>query len=67
MSGTSRHERFDKRDEELKRLHRLVKDLELEAKGRCQRRDRKERAKGSASVGGCYREVSCKGVSKCRG
>ena len=67
ISGTSRHERFDRRDEELKCLRRLVKDLELEARGRCQRRDREERAKGSASVGGSYREASCKGVSKCRG
>ena len=61
MSGASRHNRFDKRDEELKRkdeelerLRRLVRDLELEVRGRRQRRDHKERGEGSASVGGCY-------------
>ncbi|KAK9986658.1 hypothetical protein SO802_031609 [Lithocarpus litseifolius] len=58
VSGASRHERFDKRDEELKRLRSLVRDLELEARGRHRRRDRKERAEGSASVGGGYGEAS---------
>ena len=53
-----RREHFDERDEELERLHRLVRDLELEAKGRCQRRDREERAERLASVGGRYGEGS---------
>jgi len=47
-----------KRDEELERLCRLVRDLKLEARGRCRRRDRKERADGSTSVRGGYGEVS---------
>ena len=34
MLDAFEHEHFDKRDEELKRLHRLVRDLELEARGR---------------------------------
>ena len=51
MSGASGHERFDRRDEELERLRRLVRDLGFEARGRCRRRDRKERVEGSASVG----------------
>ena len=54
MPGTSRRDRFDRRDEELECLHRLVRDLELEERGRCQRRDRKEREEGSASMGGRY-------------
>ena len=59
MSGASGRNCFDKRDEELKqrdeeleRLHRLVKDLELEARGRRWRWDHEERGEGLASVGG---------------
>ena len=37
---------------------RLVRDLELEARGRRQRRDHEERVEGSASVGGGYGEAS---------
>ena len=58
ISGTSGHERFDGRDEELKRLRRLVRDLELEARGRHQRRDCDECKEESVSVGGCYGEGS---------
>ena len=36
MSGASGHECFDRKDEEHDRLHRLVRDLELEARGRRQ-------------------------------
>ena len=58
LSGASRREHFDMRDEEFERLRRLVRDLELEARGRRWRRDREEPAEGSTSVGGCYREGS---------
>ena len=58
MLGTFGHEHFDKRDEELERLRRLVKDLELEARGRHWKRDREERVEGSVNVGGSYGEVS---------
>ena len=58
MSGTSGREHFNRRDEELEHLRRLVRDLELDARGRRQRRDREEREEGSASVGGRYREGS---------
>ena len=58
VSGTSRHEHFDRRDEELERLRRLVKDLELKAKGRRQKRNCEKCAEGSASVEGGYREAS---------
>ena len=58
MSDASGCNRFDRRDEELKqkdkelgRLRRLVRDLELEARGRRRRRDHEERREGSASVG----------------
>ena len=49
MSGALGHNRFDRSDEELERkdtelecLHRLVRDLELEVRGRRQRRDHEE-------------------------
>ena len=61
MSNALGRNRFDRRDEELKgrdeeleRLDRLVRDLELEARGRHQRRDHEEREEGLASVGGRY-------------
>ena len=54
MSGASGHDCFDRKDEELERLHRLVRDLELEAGGRRQRRDHEEREEGLASVEGRY-------------
>ena len=47
-----RDEVLEKRDEDLKHLHRLVRDLELEARGRHRRRDHEKRREGSASVGG---------------
>ena len=43
MLGASGHEKFDKRDEKLKRLHRLVRDLELEARGEHRKRDQDNR------------------------
>ena len=59
MSGASGHNCFDKRDkkleqrdEQLECLRRLVRDLELEVRGRHRRRDHKERGEGSASVEG---------------
>ena len=58
MSGTSGHEHFDRRDEELEPLHRLVRDLELEVRGKRRRRDCEECEEESASVGGRYREGS---------
>ena len=49
MSDASRCNRFNRRDEELKqkdqeleRLRRLVRDLELQARGKRQRRDHEE-------------------------
>ena len=57
-SGRNRFDRRDKelerRDEELDRLRRLVRDLELEARGRRWRKDHEERREGLASVGGRY-------------
>ena len=47
-----RDEKLEQKDEELERLHRLVRDLELEARGRRRRRDHKERGERLASVGG---------------
>ena len=58
MSTTSGYECFDRRDEELKHLHRLVRDLELEARGRRRRRNHEEHAEGSASVRSSHEEAS---------
>ena len=61
MSNASGRNCFDRRDEELKgrdeeleRLYRLVRDLELEARGRRQRRDHEECEEGLTSVGDRY-------------
>ena len=51
MSGASGHEQFDERDQELERLRKLVRDLEFEARGRCQRRDQDDRERRDGSVG----------------
>ena len=51
MSGAFGHERFDRRDEELEHLRRLVRDLELEVRGRRWRRDLEKHVEGSTSVG----------------
>ena len=40
VSGVSAHRQYDDRDRELERLRRLVMDLELEARGRRQEKDR---------------------------
>ena len=45
------HRQFDERDQELKCLCRLVRDLELEARGRRQRRDRNDREMRDGSEG----------------
>lgn len=58
MSGDSRHERPDKRDEENEHLQRIVKELELEAQGKRQRRDHEEHTKGSVSIESGHREAS---------
>ena len=58
MSGASEHKRYDWRDQELECLHRMVRDFELEVRGRRQRRNREEHAEGSASVRGSLREAS---------
>ena len=58
LSGSLWHDHFDKRDKELECLRRLARDLELEARGRCWRRDHKECTKGSTSVRGGYGKVS---------
>ena len=43
MFGASKHGQYDERDEELEWLRRLMRDLELEARGGHQRRDRDNR------------------------
>jgi len=64
VSGASRRNHFNRRDEELEQrdeklkcLRRLVRDLELEARGRCRRRDHEELQEGSASVRAIMEQV----------
>ena len=58
MSGISRHGQRDDRDRELERLRRLVMDLELEARGRHQERDRNHRQRRDDSMGNRGEESS---------
>ena len=51
VSGVSAHRQYDDKDRELERLHRLVMDLELEARGRRQERDRHHRQRRNDSMG----------------
>ena len=39
VSGASGLRQFDERYDKLERLRKLVRDLELDARGRCQKRD----------------------------
>ena len=54
VSDASRHRQLDERNEELEWLRRLVRDLELEARGEHQMRDRDNEARGSMSRGDRY-------------
>lgn len=58
MFGASRHERPDSRDEEFESLQRLVKELELEARGRCRRKDQGKHVERLVSVGSGHGEAS---------
>ena len=65
MSDIPEHEHHDRRDQELERLCRMVRDLELEVRGRRRWRNRDEHAKGSVSVKGSHREASHQSGSHC--
>jgi len=54
VSDASGHRQLDERDEELERLRKLVRDLELEARGRHQKRDRDNQADRSMTRGDRY-------------
>ena len=49
-------EHCDRREQEQERLHRLVKDLELEVRGRHRRRNHCESPEGSVSIWGSHGE-----------
>ena len=51
LSGALGYGQFDERDEELEWLHRLVRYLELKARGRHQRRDRDDQERRAGSEG----------------
>ena len=57
MSDVPEHEHHDRRDQELERLRRMVRDSELEVQGRRRRRNHDEHAEGSVSVRGSHREL----------
>ena len=58
ISGAAGHRQRDGRDQELEWLRRLLRDLELEVKGWCHRRDRDNRKKRDDSVGNRGEESS---------
>ena len=67
ISSVSGHGQFDERDQEVEWLRRLVRDLELEARGRCQRKDRDNQERRDGSVGNRCREESNQSSSRpCR-
>ena len=51
ISGALGHGQFEEKDQEVEWLHRLVRDLELEARDRCQRRDQDNRERRDGNVG----------------
>ena len=67
MSSASGHGQFDKRDQELERLCRLMRDLEFEARGWRQRRDQDNRERRDGSMENRGEEGSSRsGSRQCR-
>ncbi|XP_030939954.1 uncharacterized protein LOC115964859 [Quercus lobata] len=64
MLGASGHGQCDERDQELERLCRLVRDLELEARGWRQRRDRGNQERRNDSAGNRSEERSSQSGSR---
>ena len=58
MSDVLEHEHRDRRDQKLKRLCRMVRNLELEVRGRHRRRNYDEHDEGSISIEGSHGESS---------
>ena len=54
VSGATGYRQREERDEELERLHRLVKGLELEVTGRRRRRDRDDQEREVDNEGNRY-------------
>ena len=54
VSGAIGHGQFKERDQEMERLCRLVKDFELEARDRHQRRDQNNQEMRDDNVGDRY-------------
>ena len=57
-------EHHDRKDQELERLHRLVRDLELEVWGRHRRRNHDEFPEGFVHIGDSHGEVSYQSGSR---
>ena len=54
VSGATGHGQFKEKDQEVERLRRLVRDLELEARDRHQRRDQNNQEMRDDNVGDRY-------------
>ena len=54
ISGTTGHGQFEEKDQEVEWLRRLVRDLELEARDRCQRKDQDNQERRDDNVGDRY-------------
>ena len=50
VSGTMEHDQHDERDQEIERLHSLVRDFELEGRNRRQRRNQYNRERRDDNV-----------------
>ena len=66
VSGATRYRQRVERDEELERLRRLVKDLELEVRGRRRRRNRDDQQREAGIRGNRYGEGSNHSESRLR-
>ena len=63
ISGATGHGKFKERDQEVERLCRLVRDLELGARDRRQKRDQNNQERRDDNVGDCYGGESCQSGS----
>ena len=64
MSSASRHGQHNERDQEMEWLGKLVRDLELEARGWRQRKDRDNRERRDGNVGNRGKERSSQSGSR---
>ena len=51
VSGATEHGQHDERDQEIERLHKLVRNFELEGRNRCQQRNQYNRERRDDNFG----------------